>query len=152
MRNYLTSALCLIAVLGFVPVGQAQTGDDEASIQEVKQETWDLIEALKGYGANQRDQAVEQAKEALDRLDARIDALEARIDENWDRMDKAAREKARTSLRTLRKQRVELAEWYGGWKESSVSAWEHMKQGFSDAYQALQDAWEKAEKEYGTGS
>jgi hypothetical protein len=33
-------------------------------------------------------------------------------------------------------------------KASSVDAWDHMKDGFSDAYKALADAWEKSEKEF----
>jgi len=150
MRNCVTPTLCLVAVLGVVTVGHAETGSDETRIQEVKQETRDLIETLKDYGADQRDEAVKTTTEALAKLDRRIDTLETRIDDNWDQMDKAAREKARASLRALRKQRIQLAEWYGGWKESSASAWEHMKTGFSNAYQALDRAWEKAAMEFGT--
>jgi hypothetical protein len=78
-------------------------------------------------------------------LDAHIDALEARIDKGWDKMSKTAREEARSTLKALRSQRVKAAEWYGGMKNSSIEAWEHMKQGFSDAYKSLQSAWEKAE-------
>jgi chromosome segregation ATPase len=133
--------------LGFLPVGHAQTGSDKTTIEEVKQETQDLIEALKGYSADQRDEAVAKTKQALDDLDNRMDTLETRIDNNWDQMDKAAREKARATLKVLRKQRIQLAEWYGGWKESSASAWEQMKDGFSDAYHALNDAWERAQME-----
>jgi hypothetical protein len=33
-------------------------------------------------------------------------------------------------------------------KSSSADACEHMKKGFSDAYQKLYDAWEKTEKEF----
>ena len=65
-------------------------------------------------------------------------------------MNKAAREKARANLKALRKQRNEVAEWYGGLKASSADAWEHMKKGFSDAYKSLGDAWEKSAQEFGT--
>jgi hypothetical protein len=33
-------------------------------------------------------------------------------------------------------------------QSSSADAWEHMKQGFSDAYKALYDAWENSVKEF----
>jgi hypothetical protein len=33
-------------------------------------------------------------------------------------------------------------------KTSSADAWDHIKNGFSDAYKALADAWEKSEKEF----
>jgi len=124
--------------------------EDKTSINEVKQETQDLIQSLGAYTADQRDEAVEKAKMALNDMDKRIDALEKRIDDNWDQMNKAAREKARANLKALRKQRNEVAEWYGSLKNSSADAWEHMKKGFSSAYKALGDAWERAANEFGT--
>ena len=149
--NFATVVVILIAVLGFAPLSYAETPTDETSIKQVKQETQDLIEALKAYSADQRDEAIHKSKAALDDLDKRIDALETRIDNNRDKMNKAAREEARSSLKSLRQQRVQLAEWYGGMKSSSSEAWEHMKKGFSSAFGAINDAWEKAEKEFESG-
>jgi septal ring factor EnvC (AmiA/AmiB activator) len=124
--------------------------EDKTSIKEVKQETQDLIKALGTYTADQRGEAIERTKKALNELDKRIDALETRIDNNWNQMKKAARERARANMRGLRKQRNEVAEWYGRLETSSADAWEHMKKGFSNAYKNLSDAWEKSEKEFGT--
>ena len=139
-----------IAMFGISPLGHAETSNDTASTEQIKQETQDLIQSLKTYTADQRDEAIQKSKVALDNLDQRIDALEIRIDNNWDKMDKAARERARASLKALRDQRTQVAEWYGSLKNSSVSAWAHMKKGFSDSYEALHDAWEKSEKEFGS--
>ena len=122
--------------------------EDKTSINEVKQETQDLVQALEAYTADQRDEAVQRAKTALNNLDERIDALEKRIDDNWNQMNEAAREKARANLEALRKQRNQVAEWYESMQTSSADAWDHMKKGFSDAYKALADAWEKSEKEF----
>ncbi len=127
------------------------TKPDKTTAKEVRQETQDLLQALNGYTADQRDEAIQKTKTALDDLDNRIDALETRIDNNWDQMNKAAREKARAALKDLRKQRTNAAEWYGGLKSSSAGAWEEMKKGFSDAYKDLSDAWKKAEKEFDSG-
>jgi nitrate/TMAO reductase-like tetraheme cytochrome c subunit len=145
----------LIAVFGIVSGCSDQTSTDKTmaktdktTAKEVKQEMQDVLQALQGYAADQRDEAVRKTKTVLDNLDSRIDALETNIDNNWDRMDKAAREKARANLKALRKQRMELAEWYGSLKSSSADAWEHAKKGFSDAYKALSDAWEKAVNEF----
>ena len=77
----------------------------------------------------------------MDILDRRIDELETKIADDWDQMSGAAREKTRESLKTLRKKRNDVAEKYGSLKASSTSAWEEMKQGFSEAYQDLSDAW-----------
>ena len=146
------STFVLIAMLVITPLCYAESSKEKTSIKEVKQETQDLIQALGAYTADQRDEAVQRAKTALHNLDARIDSLETRIDNKWDQMNKAAREKARANLKALRKQRNKVAEWYGSLKASSAGAWEYMKKGFSDAYKALGDAWEKSEKEFGANN
>jgi chromosome segregation ATPase len=146
--NHCASMFILIAMLGITPLSYAETSSDKTSIKEVKQETQDLIQALKTYTADQRDEAIQKTKAALDNLDKRIDALETRIDNNWDKMDKAAREKARAGMKSLRKQRIQVAESYGSLKSSPGDAWEHMKKGFSNAYSDIYDAWKKAEKEF----
>jgi len=147
----LASALMMIGVCSSPPLCHAETPEDKTSIGDVKQETQELLQTLKAYSVDQRDEAIEKTKAALDDLDKRIDALEARIDKNWEKMDAAAREKARANLKALREQRTKVAEWYGRMKSSSADAWEHVKKGFSDAYRALDDAWEKSEKEVDSG-
>ena len=120
-------------------------------MKEVKQEVADAGHAIKDYSVQQRDQAVEKVKSALDDMDARIDRLETRMHENWQRMDQAAREKEREALKELRLRRNQVAEWYGGLKYGSSKAWDHMKKGFSDSYDALRMSWEKAEREWDSG-
>ncbi|MBI5594038.1 MAG: hypothetical protein HY881_26620 [Deltaproteobacteria bacterium] len=132
-------ALVLIGMLGISPLCHAQTSGDKTSTGAVKQETQD-----------QRDEAVHKSKEDLDNLDKRIDELEAHIDESWDKMNKAARENARASLKELRKQRTQVAEWYGSLKSSAGDVWKRMEKGFSDAVKSLNDTWEKTEKEFGS--
>ena len=143
-------AIASIAILGITPPIYAATSTDKTSTEEVKQETQNFLQTLKAYTADQKDEAIRKARTALDNLDKRIDALEARVDESWDKLNKDSRQKARDSLKALRKQRNQVAEWYGVLKSSTGSAWEHMKKGFSDAYKALGDAWEKSEKEFGS--
>jgi hypothetical protein len=72
------------------------------------------------------------------------------VDKNWGKMNEAARKEARENLRALRKQRNQVAEWYGSMKTSSADAWGHIKTGFFDAYKALEDVWKKSEKEFGS--
>ena len=135
--SYCALMSILIALYGLTPLCYAETASGNTSTEEVKQEAQDLIQAVKGYTADQRDEAIRKTKAALASLDKRIDNLETRIDNNWNEMDKAAREKARASLRALRKQRTQAAEWYGSLKSSSADAWGHMKKGFSDPFKAL---------------
>jgi hypothetical protein len=140
--------LLLIAIFALTSLCSAAPSG-KTSIEDVKKETQDLLQTLKGYSAAQRDEAIARIKVTLDDLDQRITALEATIDANWEKMDKTARANARTSLQELRKERTEVAEWYGSLKSTSAEAWEQTKRVFSDAYKDLNEAWEKSEIEYG---
>lgn len=140
----------LIGMLGITPICYAETSTDKTSIEEVKKETQDLLQTLNAYTVEQREEAIRKTKKALDNLDKRIDLLQARIDRNWNQMDKAARDKARSNLKALRKERTQVAEWFGSLKSSTSDAWEHVKKGFSKAYKSLNDAWEKSVKEFRT--
>ncbi len=147
MKSYIC-ALMLISILGVTPLCYAQKEKANTSIEEVKKETQDLLQTIGSYTADKRDEAVQKAKVGLNKLDKRIDVIEARIDKNWDKMNKSARKEARENLKALRKQRNQVAEWYGSMKTSSADTWDRMKKGFSDTYKALEDAWEKSEKEF----
>ena len=144
-----TCLLLLIAIFGLTALCSAATTSDKTSLEDVKQESKELIQTLEGYTAAQRDEAIAKINATLNHLDQRINALEATIDNNWDKMDKTAREKARASLQELRRERMEVAQWYGSLKSSSVDAWEQMKKVFSDAYISLNETWEKSEIEFG---
>lgn len=144
--------LALFGMFGVLSSSYAEISENKTSLKEIKKETQDLIKALKSYSVEQQDAAVRKTKATLDNLDRRIEALEARIHKNWDTMDQATRKKARDTLKALRKQRTQVAEWYESLKNSSADGWNHMKQGFSNAYQALQKAWEKAEEEFKPGN
>jgi hypothetical protein len=149
----LSRVLCvwgLLIMFVAIPVNFANASEDQTTINAVKQEAQDLIEALKAYSADQRDKAIQRSKSALDILDTRIDELETKIADNWDQMSAAAREKTRENLKTLRKKRNDVAEKYGSLKASSTSAWEEMKQGFSQAFEDLSDAWARSVNEFDT--
>ncbi|MDR9501995.1 MAG: hypothetical protein RI601_09400 [Desulfurivibrionaceae bacterium] len=142
--------LLLLTLFAPVAVCSAQESSEKTTAEEVRQETQEFTDTLTDYTAQQRDEAIKKSKDVLDKLDKRIADLETTIDNNWDKMEKASREKARASLKVLRKQRTKAAEWYGAMKNSSAEAWDHMKKGFADAYTALLDSWQKSEKEFGS--
>jgi predicted MPP superfamily phosphohydrolase len=148
--NHLIMTLMLTSMFLMPLMGSTDSSEDKTPIKEVKQETQELIQALGTYTVDQRDEAIESTKTALDKLDKRIDALETRLENNWNQMNKATREKARSNLDAARKQRTEVADWYNRLETSSADAWDHTKKGFSDAYKNLSDAWEKSVEEFGT--
>ncbi|MGI0120006.1 hypothetical protein [Zooshikella sp. RANM57] len=132
----------------FSMFGMAQEDESTTSIEEVKQESQEALHAVKNYSVEKRDQAMEKVSSALDKVDMRIHAMQEDIDKNWDQMSEATRTKTRAALNELHKQRNELAEWYGGMKNSTADAWDDMRQGFSNAFSSFQQAWEKAKSEF----
>jgi hypothetical protein len=149
LNTHLFPPLILLTAIAVAPVTvQAQKTSDEASFTEVKQETRDLVATLKSYGDDQRNEAVDAATNALFKLDNRIRDLQFLIDTRWDDMNQSVRSKARANLRSLQRQRVELAEWYGGLKSDSGAAWNDIKQGFSRAFSEINEGWEDALREF----
>lgn len=141
-------ATAILLAIFFTPVVQAKSGSDGVTAKDVEKEVQELASTLEGYTSTQREEAIEAADKAVKKLDRRIEKLESRVDKNWDEMAEQARQEVRDDLKALRQQRNELAEKYGSFKTSSAEAWEHMKNGFSEAYQSVSEAWQKVEAEY----
>jgi predicted RNase H-like nuclease (RuvC/YqgF family) len=145
--------ITIAAVFGFTSASVAEQKSatketDKTTTQKFKEEGVEVSQKIKNYTIRQRDEAVNAAKAGLADLDARIDRLERKLEKNWNKMDEAARAKARAAMTSLRKQRNEAAEWYGGMKHSSAAAWKDVKKGFSKSYDDLKASFKKAEREY----
>jgi predicted RNase H-like nuclease (RuvC/YqgF family) len=143
----------IAAVFGFTSASIAEQKSatketDKTTTQKIKEESVEVSQKIKNYTIKQRDEAVKAAKAGLADLDARIDRMERRLEKNWNKMDEAARAKARTTMASLRKQRNEAAEWYGSMKHSSAAAWNDVKKGFAKSYDDLKASFKKAEREY----
>lgn len=123
---FITAVFFAMGSLSFA----AQTSTNETGAKDVKEKVTEAVQAIEKYSVDQRDEAVKKGKAVLDDLDARIDSLESQLNKKWGQMDQSARKKVRASLKALRKQRNEVAEWYGGLKHSSSNAWEDVKKGF----------------------
>jgi hypothetical protein len=125
-----------------------QKKDGKTEMAQVRQEADDTLQAIKDYSIDKKDQVMVKAKDVLDKMDVKIDELEKQSSEQWQDMSEASREKSRQALRELRKKRNDIAEWYGGMKHSSASAWNDMKKGFIDSYHSLQQAFDKASEKF----
>jgi predicted RNase H-like nuclease (RuvC/YqgF family) len=143
--KHMTCALLVVASCTLAAPLHAESAD--SSVDELKQESRELGEALQEYGADQKDQAEDAINRTLSALDKRIAELEKELSENWDDMSKIARERSQESLASLREQRARVQAWYNELKASSASAWEQAKKGFSDAYEALSEQWNETERD-----
>lgn len=127
---------------------QSSIDKKSTSIEQVERETRDFLQTIADYSVDKKDAAIEDANQALDRLDQRIDELQSKLDDNLDSMTANARQQARERMQSLRQQRKQLAEWYEKMQSSTADSWQHIKQGFTEAYTTLQRASEKAEEEF----
>lgn len=106
------------------------------------------LDKLQTYTAEQRDEAIEEARAALTTVDARIDRLQTSLATSGDELTAATRERMNSSIDALQAQRQDLAEWMGGLMHSSAQAWQHVQTGFVGAYRAFAEQLDKAEKEF----
>ena len=146
-----TRWLLLVAAAAILLLSQSSlfaSQHEKTTYSEVKQETAEAYNAIKDYTVEQREDALAVAEDKLAKLDHQIDSLEQDLNRQWDQMSEATRQKKQEALRTLRKKHNDVAEWIGGLKHSSADAWEEVKRGFGDSLDRLQQAFNKASKEF----
>ena len=144
VRTLALGALLTVSPLSYA----AETSGNKTTAKDVSRKVDEAGQAIKNYTVVQRDEAIKKAKAALDDLDVRIGRMERKLDNEWERMDQAARKKARAAQNALRRERNEAAEWYGGLKHSSAESWEQVKAGFVKSYEVLKESFTKAGKEF----
>jgi hypothetical protein len=139
--------LALGALLAASPLSfAAEPSGNKSTAKDIAKKADETGQAIKNYTVAQRDEAIRNAKAALDDADRRINRMERKLDSEWERMDQAARKRARATLDALRRERNEAAEWYGGLKHSSAESWEQVKTGFVKSYEVLKESFAKARK------
>jgi hypothetical protein len=106
------------------------------------------VEALKDLTAEQRDEALGQAKDTIEQLDEKINDLQQNLYGRWDQMDQSTRDKTRHLLDTLSRERNQVAQWYGAMMQSSAQAWKDVKEGFMKSFTDLNASFQKAQEEY----
>jgi chromosome segregation ATPase len=123
----------------------AQDAGGQTTADEVRAEISDAMDAVATYSAQERDEALAEARAALDRLDAEIEAREQALREGWAEMSDTARDTARARLQDLRAARNRLGERFGALQAGTTSAWDEVQAGFTDAWEAFSEAWSAAD-------
>jgi small-conductance mechanosensitive channel len=145
IRTLILSACTVAAQVVLAPLAiPAEPATSKMTAKDVSKKADETARAVGKYTIQQRDEALKSAKAALDDVDARMRALDRKVDREWDRMDQAARARARTAQNALRRERDEVAEWYGGLKHSSAESWDEVKTGFVASYDKLKASFAKA--------
>ncbi len=103
------------------------------------------ITAIQEFTLDKKDKTLTQVESTLGKLDTRIEQLEKALEEKWDSMDATTRQEARHSLQVLHEKRTKMAQWLGSMQQSTSTAWSKVKDGFSQAYSALEETWQDDE-------
>lgn len=135
--------------LALATVTQLSLADDtgKTTAKDVSRKVEDTGKTIGSYTIAQRDQAIKSAQAALADADARMRRMERKMDRERDKMDDAARKRARETMDTLRRQRNDAAEWFGGIKHGSAEAWDEVRGGFVKSYEALKQSFTRAGKD-----
>jgi hypothetical protein len=145
IRTLILSACTVAAQVVLAPLAiPAEPATSKMTAKDVSKKADETARAVGKYTIQERDEALKSAKAALDDVDARMRALDRKVDREWDHMDQAARARARTAQNALRRERDEVAEWYGGLKHSSAESWDEVKTGFVSSYEKLKASFAKA--------
>ena len=142
IRGLLAAAVFCVALPVLAQDNTAMTTTDE-----VRAEISEAMEAIAAYSEQESEQALAEAREALNRLDAEIARREQALRENWADMSETARETAQARLGDMREARNRLGERFGALESGASSAWDELKEGFSDAWSAFSDAWTAADED-----
>lgn len=136
------------ALFIIIPVSFARRLASDRSARKVRYHAGKALEALKHYTSEQKDEALNKAKATMDQLDESIDALQQKLYSEWSDLDQSGRDKLRSRLSSLGKQRNQLAQWYGAMMQSSSDAWEEVKEGFVKSFKELRDSFQEAQGEF----
>lgn len=113
----------------------------------VRKEIDQAVDAIRTYSAERRTEALANARRASDDLDRQMERLQQQTDQAWNRMSQASRTRSQATMADLRKRRNALAEWVGGMRHSSATAWGEVRAGFVKSYHELANAVRKAREE-----
>jgi len=116
-----------------------------AESQTLGQQLDSTVTAVQAFTQDKTDKTLEQVETTLDKLDSSINQLESKLAEKWDSMDAATKKEARHSLQVLHEHRSKMAQWMGSMQQSTSTAWSKVKDGFSQAYSALEETFQDDE-------
>ena len=137
--KHITALLLLVtALLISVPLAGPALG--ETTSEDLARETKEAYEAFKAYMIEKKNDAVAHGKDLLKKTDAEIDKLKAKADQATGDA-KVAYQK---EIENLKEKRAVAAKKLDELGDASADSWDDAKEGFTEAYQALYDAYKEA--------
>ena len=138
MKHVTALLLLVTALLINVPLAGPALGDTTS--EDLARETKEAYEAFKAYMIEKKNDAVAHGKDLLKKTDAEIDKLQAKADQATGDA-KVAYQK---EIENLKEKRALAAKKLDELGDASADSWDDAKEGFTEAYQALYDAYKEA--------
>jgi hypothetical protein len=111
---------------------------------EIKREVRDLLQSVRSYGYQHKDEYQKKMQAALRDLDERIEDLQDRADQAGG----AAKKQFARDLEQLRQMRAAVREKLDKVKAASPAAFKELKAGTDDAYNDLLKAYDRARSQF----
>lgn len=111
----------------------AAQADAAPSLEEVRTEVAEAMDAIAAYSGAQREAAAAEARTALDQLDAAVAARQREMREAWADLTEPARQDANARLTALQSALVDLAGRVGTLQAGADSAWGELNDGLMAA-------------------
>jgi len=135
-------ASILLAVIAALVIAIPLSGPaiGETTSDELAKETKEAFEAFKAYMIDKKNDAVAHGKDLLKKTDAEIDILQAKADE----ASGDAKVAYQKEIENLEQKREVAAKKLDELGDASADSWDDAKDGFTEAYKALYDAYKDA--------
>lgn len=140
-------ALAACSVLVASPPLFGADADDPDFVEEARQEAGEILNELRAFTIEQKDEALNAAEEGLADLDDNIDAIQEYLNEHGGELSERARGEYERRIRSLRDLRADLQQQYRELATASAEKWEQARAAFADAFRSLHENWEQAMRE-----
>ncbi|MEW6038627.1 MAG: hypothetical protein AB1648_10320 [Pseudomonadota bacterium] len=114
----------------------ADSPKESPSIEDIGHQMKETAQAIGEYSA-------QKGNEAADAVKSGFSELKSRTSEQWQQVDRTARDKSKEAIDQASTQADRL-------KNGSQDAWGHLKKGFSDAFSSFRRAWDNDGEEGGS--
>lgn len=109
------------------------------SPETIKEDAVELLNSIRQYSAEQKEELVKNTQSLLARFDKKIEEAESSFDKKWDSMSESAKKKSERTLERLKKERDEAKSWLEDAKESNAKTWSSVKGNLAESLTRLRE-------------
>jgi Flp pilus assembly protein TadB len=130
-------SILMLSILTFA-FANATTSED------VKEKSKEAAASAVDYSKEQKEKIQAEMEESLETMKVKLAELKVQAQKKAG----SAKDAAKSEIADLEKSQKQLSHRLDKFKKSSGKAWGHMKAGFSEAFEKLSEAYDKAKENY----